>query len=295
MDDALRPDDGLRPNGHAGSGGIMVRSSQTLSFGPPTVYTRPMAVSDATSRALSAFPGSWRRFARDEYGILEHDGILCGATGGNVAFCNQGLVYDEPSDPDDALKTAIAYFVERGLPFTVQVPDGSSVAGVGSKYGLFATARVPFMVLDDIDDSSWRAPPDGLQIARVTPDEMADLDHILAETFGMPLDAVRAFALERLIDDPNAHMYLGRLDGTVVTTATSLHIDDAAGVFQVGTLEQHRGKGLGNVMTGHVIKAAAARGARIAFLQASPMGLPVYEKMGFRTVLYHTMLERLSR
>ncbi|MGZ4128119.1 MAG: GNAT family N-acetyltransferase [Actinomycetota bacterium] len=251
-----------------------------------------MAVSDVTARALSGFTDSWRMFARPEFGLLEHDGILAGATGGAVAYCNQAVVFDEPRDPNRALSAAVAYFQERSLPFMVQVPDGSSVAAVAGEHTLVGAARVPFMVLDEIDDSSWRTPPEDLEIRRIGPEDMGDLDRILTESFGMPLESVRAFALDRLISDDAVHMFIGRFDGTAVTTATSIVSGDAAGVFQVGTLEHHRGKGLGNVMTGHAIKAAAARGARISYLQASPMGFPIYEKMGFKTVLWHTMFER---
>src|SRR5207237_10779230 len=115
---------------------------------------------------------------------------------------------------------------------------------------------------------------------------------LLNETFTMPLDSVRTFALGRFIGHEDVQMFVGRIDGKMVTTATSLLSGDTAGVFQVGTLEQHRGKGLGNVMTGHAIKAAVDRGARISYLQSSALGYPVYEKMGFKPVLTHTMFER---
>ena len=65
-------------------------------------------------------------------------------------------------------------------------------------------------------------------------------------------------------------------------------------MFQVGTLEQHRGKGLGNVMTGYAIQAAVEKGARISYLQASALGQPVYESMGFKTVLQHSLYEQPS-
>jgi hypothetical protein len=37
-------------------------------------------------------------------------------------------------------------------------------------------------------------------------------------------------------------------------------------------------------VTAHAIVAARAAGARGAYLQSSPMGLPVYERLGFVTV-----------
>ena len=148
------------------------------------------------------------------------------------------------------------------------------------------------MLLDPIDESLWRTAPDGLEISPAVVADMADIENLLTETFGMPLDSVRTFALGRFIGHEDVQMFVGRLDGRIVTTATSVLSGDTAGVFQVATLEQHRGKGLGNVLTGHAIKAAMERGARISYLQSSVLGYPVYKSMGFKTVLTHTMFER---
>src|SRR5205085_8843068 len=176
--------------------------------------------------------------------------------------------------------------------FMLQVPEGSAVNDAVRSTGLIWTGRVPFMLLDPIDDLAWRKAPPELEIAPAVAADTGDLESLLNETFGMPLDSVRTFALGRFIGHEDVQMFVGRIDGKMVTTATSLLSGDTAGVFQVGTLEQHRGKGLGNVMTGHAIKAAAEKGARISYLQASALGYPVYEKMGFKTVRTHTMFER---
>ena len=49
----------------------------------------------------------------------------------------------------------------------------------------------------------------------------------------------------------------------------------------VATPEAHRGHGYGGAVTGHAVEQARAAGARGAYLQSSPMGLPVYERLGF--------------
>ncbi len=246
---------------------------------------------DALQRALDGFADSWRQFARAKYGLHEQDGILAGCTGGRVAYCNQAIVVTEPKDPAGALASAVAYFEGLHLPFMVQIPEGSAVNEAVRSTGLVWTGRVPFMLLDPIDDTTWRKAPPELEIAPVAAADTSDLESILNEAFSMPLDSVRTFALGRFIGHENVQMFVGRIDGTIVTTATSLLSGDTAGVFQVGTLEQHRGKGLGNVLTGHAIKAAAERGARISYLQASALGQPVYESMGFKTVLQHSLFE----
>lgn len=246
---------------------------------------------DALELALDGFADSWRYFARAKYGLHEEDGILAGCTGGRVAYCNQALVVHEPRDPVSALASAVAYFEGLHLPFMLQVPEGSAVNEVVPGTGLIWTGRVPFMLLDPIDDATWRKAPPELEISPAVAADTSALESLLNETFGMPLDSVRTFALGRFIGHEDVQMFVGHIDGTIVTTATSVLSGETAGVFQVGTLEKHRGKGLGNVMTGHAIKAAVERGARISYLQASALGQPVYESMGFKTVLQHSLYE----
>jgi predicted GNAT family acetyltransferase len=60
--------------------------------------------------------------------------------------------------------------------------------------------------------------------------------------------------------------------------------DGWCGVFNVATPGEHRGRGFGSVVTVQTVEAARTEGARGAYLQSSPMGLRVYEKLGFVTV-----------
>jgi ribosomal protein S18 acetylase RimI-like enzyme len=57
-----------------------------------------------------------------------------------------------------------------------------------------------------------------------------------------------------------------------------------AGVYNVCTLPELRGLGIGRAITASVIEDARQQGMRVAVLGASPMGDPVYRAMGFREV-----------
>ena len=254
-----------------------------------------MEAPEAAILSADAFVQAWRMMADRDLGMLEQDGILCAGTGGAVPYCNQAIVFAEPEDPASSLATAIKFFEERDLHFAFQVPHGSRVMTVITAQGLIETGITPFMILDPIEDSSWRLPPVELEVTRARDARDVDeMNEILHETFGMPMDSVLTFRLERFLDNDDVKMFVGRVDGKAVTTATSVVIGEAAGIFQVGTLEPHRGKGFGEVMTAESIKAAADAGARIAFLQASGSGFPIYKRMGFQTVTSHTMFERPS-
>ena len=254
-----------------------------------------MEAPETLNLASDAFVETWRLMADAALGMLEQDGILCAGTGGDVPYCNQAVVFAEPAEPTRALATAIKFFEERDLRFALQVPHGSKVPTVVAAQGLIDTAIMPFMILDPLEDSGWRAAPEELEIVRARDvRDIQEINRILNVTFGMPMDSVRTFRLERFLDNDHVKMFIGRVDGKAVTTATSIVIGETAGIFQVGTLEQHRGKGFGEVMTAQSVRAAADAGARIAFLQASNSGFPIYKRMGFQTVTSHTMFERPS-
>jgi ribosomal protein S18 acetylase RimI-like enzyme len=62
---------------------------------------------------------------------------------------------------------------------------------------------------------------------------------------------------------------------------------DAFGVSaiaNVGVVPQARRRGIGEAMTGRALSDAVRAGCTAAYLQASAMGYPVYERMGFREV-----------
>lgn len=81
--------------------------------------------------------------------------------------------------------------------------------------------------------------------------------------------------------DPDLRFWVGLAAGEPVATAWSVVSDGYVGVYAVGTVPAARRRGYGEVMT------AAALGARAdlpALLQASAMGQPIYQRMGFTEV-----------
>ena len=54
--------------------------------------------------------------------------------------------------------------------------------------------------------------------------------------------------------------------------------------FNVAVVPEHRRTGLGAELTAAVVADGAAVGGTWAYLQSSDDGLPVYERLGFRTV-----------
>jgi GNAT superfamily N-acetyltransferase len=92
-----------------------------------------------------------------------------------------------------------------------------------------------------------------------------------------PADWHRAIALE-----PDG-CFVGQWDGTDVATLTTCLFDDIAWIAMVLTDPEYRGRGIAGGLMRHALDYLAGRGARSVRLDATEFGLPVYQKLGFKT------------
>ena len=133
-----------------------------------------------------------------------------------------------------------------------------------------------------------------LEIAPVEhEDGMRDYRDVLAAGFGEgPREASWvATVLSALGDDAGWSHFVGRVDHAPVATASLLLTPPVGGIYFVCTRPDHRRRGYGAAITRHAMSHAANGGATHAVLGSSPMGQPVYEKLGFRTVFSYRLME----
>jgi len=98
------------------------------------------------------------------------------------------------------------------------------------------------------------------------------------------VDAAPANKKRELVSQPGVELYVGYADGKAVATSALIASRGTVGVVNVGCVESRRRRGYGEAMTWHAVRGGRAWGCEIASLQASAMGQPVYERMGFRLV-----------
>jgi ribosomal protein S18 acetylase RimI-like enzyme len=83
--------------------------------------------------------------------------------------------------------------------------------------------------------------------------------------------------------DPTAyHVLLARLDGETVATAMAFDLGGDCGIYNVGTLEYARRRGLATALTAVQLHDARARGCETASLQATPAAERLYADASFR-------------
>jgi GNAT superfamily N-acetyltransferase len=94
--------------------------------------------------------------------------------------------------------------------------------------------------------------------------------------FGLPPDLLRRADLAAF------HLRIARLGGENVAAALAFDHDGDCGIYNVGTIERARRRGLGTALTALQLHEARARGCQTASLQSTPMAERVYAGVGFR-------------
>ena len=82
----------------------------------------------------------------------------------------------------------------------------------------------------------------------------------------------------------NVQLTLGLCNGIPVATGRIVRSDDIVAVHNITTQREYRRRGIGSAMTHHLLSLFKDAGAATAYLFASELGYPVYEKLGFKTI-----------
>jgi GNAT superfamily N-acetyltransferase len=249
----------------------------------------PAALAAAVRRNLHEFDRYSACSANAEW--FEAGGFFRWRTPVPHAWCN-GVICTGAPGPDAATlaRGAIEYFRPTGTPaFTWWLASGARPedwSPILRACGYGYDEQTPGMAVDLDEVPEPR--PAGVEIRPVTDGEELK---VWARTFATGFEVPDSFAgpLHELYDSlrgagsPLRH-YVAFLGGEPVATSSLFLGAGVAGIYDVATLRASRGKGLGSAVTATPLLEARAEGYRVGILQSSAMGLPVYERLGFRTV-----------
>jgi ribosomal protein S18 acetylase RimI-like enzyme len=180
----------------------------------------------------------------------------------------------------------------RGLPWMwVGKPkgEGDRLSPLLLEQGLVEIFSLPGMVIDVLETPLTPNPPDELEICEVKNAKgvQAYNDAILP-AYEMPLEYGAYFSevhdLHGYYPSFPMRAFYGVWEGNAVAGSVVFFGEKVAVIQCVGTREEARGRGFARAVVSTCVEAAQKEGYRYVVLQASDMGFPIYQKMGFRTV-----------
>ncbi|HEX8436503.1 GNAT family N-acetyltransferase [Archangium sp.] len=251
---------------------------------------------DELHESNTQLQGSWRFFARSSRAgeVLELPEVSIASSNVSWSMMNAAFL-PSPVGTEEALERAAAaaasYFVPRGrgwmlalcedwVPPRLRTRAGELFAGHGLKLSLVATGMVAERLAPAL------RPLPTLEIRQATDSAgrslLADLN---ARCYDMPLEVGReAFDVPALFAG-DSKGYVGFRQGEAASTAAVLRVDEVAYISMVATLPAHRQLGCAEaVMRRALDEARRAWGIERTVLHATPAGLPVYRRMGYRPV-----------
>ncbi|MGE0599161.1 MAG: GNAT family N-acetyltransferase [Dehalococcoidia bacterium] len=228
---------------------------------------------------------SWRLIGRSGSGAMyEEGGVLAAASGVPVAWLNLLFVTRPLANPMQQLKKGIDFFDQRGIDFVVRIREGFDLASEAAleKLGFAYGDTIPGMASTAM--SAPPTPPE-LRIETISRGRSHnDYLDVLARGFGMPAEMTRAVFGPAIFLEPEMESFVGYVGDTPVATSSLVYGACVAGVYNVATHPDHRKRGYGEALTWRAVTRGGELGCDMAALQASEMGRPIYERMGFRLV-----------
>jgi GNAT superfamily N-acetyltransferase len=219
--------------------------------------------------------------------VTTDGGVAVVASGLPVSLFNQLLVTDPEASPT-AVATAVATMRERGASWLAHLREGvdARFEPILAAIGLAAgddDATMPGMALHPIP----AVEPAATHEIRLVRDEAGMADHVavVAAGFGMPIELAAQVMTPGLAAADGVSVYVGYLDGLPITVGLGVRTGRTIGVYNIATVPEARRRGFGAEMTARVAADGLAAGCDTAILQASVMGQPIYERLGYRTVV----------
>jgi GNAT superfamily N-acetyltransferase len=203
------------------------------------------------------------------------------------SVCNS-VVYEDASALQDALPELAAVYEGAGVSaWTVWVPEEErDAAGIVEAAGHLLDASPRAMVRElatlpepEPGDLDW----DVDASAR-------DVGWINDAAYGLSNEFVRALGSGSVAAP--TRLYQARVDGEPVSVLGTIDVDGDCAIFLVATLDGYRGRGLSRRLLHVALHQARERGLETTSLQATKLGYPVYERLGYAPLCALEMWER---
>jgi GNAT acetyltransferase-like protein len=227
--------------------------------------------------------------------LQEADGSLCFASGSWLPVGGNGAFrLDDDLNATELVTRADAFFGGIGRGYGIKVRDDGADDDLQSAceaQGLTTFGDpVPQMICRQ--PLAVTMPPSGIALRPVTTVEgVFDFVAVNTEayaTYGMPDDVLADIfdRPEQVVADDDTHLVVAYRGERPVAAALTYMAHGVGALQWVGTVSEARRLRLGQLVTEWGTNRAFECGATSCTLQASPMGAPLYAKLGYQTI-YH--------
>lgn len=242
------------------------------------LFERQRATLEAFYRALGT--------AAPDAQLLQQDGVVGSVLPGapNRSIANS-VVYERPEQLIAAIDGLDSDYGRLVNAWTVWVPDlHSEVAALLERRGHKLDGAPRTMVMDLAEPH----PParDDIVVEEI---DMPTVGRLNDLAYGYD---EREFESGMRSKPEDLRLYGARIDGEFVSCTTTLDHDGDCGIYLVATLATARGRGLAATLITHALAEARERGCTTTTLQASLMGYPGYQRMGYRDIGAMQLWER---
>lgn len=211
-------------------------------------------------------------------------------TGIHHPLCN-GIINPRlhPLHSEEQIKEAMVPFSEQQLPMIWWIGPSAKPANLPlhlENNGLIKADTAPGMAMK-LSSLTKDTLPGNIEIRHATtPQELKDWDTIFSTVFSLPPDAVAFFSEPfSIMVSKHSNQFqqlIVYLDGKPMACGSFFISAGVGGVYNIGTLQEARGNGIGTAITSAGLNWFRKNGIDVAILQSSAMGLSVYNRLGFR-------------
>ncbi|HVA07524.1 MAG TPA: GNAT family N-acetyltransferase [Acidimicrobiales bacterium] len=204
-------------------------------------------------------------------------------SGEDYAGFNVGCVLDRPdasavfdrySDMIGPLPAAIV--VERLTPSVLSQADQVGARHIG---------QIPFMARE----AGGSRQPESVAVDVQPAANLGDVTPaavLFADSFSANLQAcINMF--EPMLNNPSTTLWLGEIEGEVISTAVALHSGTTVGIYCLATTRPLRRQGHAGALVRGIMASQLSTGARSFYLHTTSLERNFSEEIGFKPVAWH--------